>query len=335
MAENLKDKEVGNSGKKSLKPELRSMAWKLPLLAGLAFLTMKSCDAFKRNMQEATAADTTNSAAQAQQAKKPAQKQLSNTSSVANKILSYMTQPVFISSDFTRQITGTAIKVELLDMTDGTEEGTLYLSITAKDFDDSTLSRLTQNPAAVEFAKKGEDGDLVLGEYVYSKPGRYFFRFLAEDFKIRNDASVTTAFNSVTYTVTVKELANFISNESIYCGDLDFKVGERSGVDVTMANHGALVAIGGEPSLKRLVSSLIASCNTKEERAQVLLDFVSTEIRYDGNADMGGAEQLKRPSEVLMTRKADCSGKSILLASLLEQAGVDYRLIYLDRKSVV
>jgi len=73
---------------------------------------------------------------------------------------------------------------------------------------------------------------------------------------------------------------------------------------------------------------LTSSCGTKEEMSQKLLDFVTKDIKYDFDAHEEGVEQLKRPDEVLMTKKSDCSGKAILYASLLEQIGVDYRLIY-------
>ena len=37
---------------------------------------------------------------------------------------------------------------------------------------------------------------------------------------------------------------------------------------------------------------------------------------------------MKRPNEVLMSRTSDCSNKTILMASLLEQIGEDYLLLY-------
>ena len=43
---------------------------------------------------------------------------------------------------------------------------------------------------------------------------------------------------------------------------------------------------------------------------------------------MGGRETLKRANENLMTRNGDCSNKTILLASMLEQIGEEYVLLY-------
>ena len=63
--------------------------------------------------------------------------------------------------------------------------------------------------------------------------------------------------------------------------------------------------------------------NNREAKIQRLVDFVSNEIQYDYSEAVGGRETLKRPNEVLFTRSGDCSNKTILLASLLEQIGED------------
>ena len=39
---------------------------------------------------------------------------------------------------------------------------------------------------------------------------------------------------------------------------------------------------------------------------------------------------MKKPNEVLYSKKAICGGLAITLASLLEQTNVDYKLLYLD-----
>jgi len=47
------------------------------------------------------------------------------------------------------------------------------------------------------------------------------------------------------------------------------------------------------------------------------------------------AKVLKRPNEVLMTGNSDCSGLTILYASLLEQTEADYRLVYAPEHTTV
>ena len=55
---------------------------------------------------------------------------------------------------------------------------------------------------------------------------------------------------------------------------------------------------------------------------------MTNEIEYDYTEAVGSRETLKRPNEVLMSRTSDCSNKTILMASLLEQIGEDYLLLY-------
>ncbi|MEP6904273.1 MAG: transglutaminase-like domain-containing protein, partial [Actinomycetota bacterium] len=100
---------------------------------------------------------------------------------------------------------------------------------------------------------------------------------------------------------------------------------------IIFANHGIMVAKPNEPSLQRLTADLLKDesiGNNREKRIQKLVDFVSNEIEYSYTEAVAPRETLKRADEVLMTRIGDCSNKTILLASLLEQIGEDYILLY-------
>jgi hypothetical protein len=107
----------------------------------------------------------------------------------------------------------------------------------------------------------------------------------------------------------------------------------RSGLPVIFANHGAFVARPEESSLRRFVDELTRDIpadgeDAREARVQRLLDFVSREITYDMREATYNFELLKRPNEVLMTGESDCSNKTILFGSLLEQIGEDYLFVY-------
>lgn len=97
-----------------------------------------------------------------------------------------------------------------------------------------------------------------------------------------------------------------------------------------------MVAKPGEPSLKRLAEELVRDAGTdRYARIQALVDFVSNEIQYSYTEALSRGETLKRGSETLMTRTGDCSNKTILLASLLEQIGEEYLLLYTPRHITV
>jgi hypothetical protein len=256
--------------------------------------------------------------------------QVQKSSNLRNVVLSYLSQPNFSGSDFMEQITGTRVEMEKWNL----NEDMLYFSIPKNSYTENTLSKLTLDSESVEFAtasdEKSRTGEkITLGNYVLGVPETYFFRFPSKNFKVDKSSSISIPYGNIEYSIDMQELCDFSENKSIFGGSLCANTGKiRRGRAVSIANHGAFVAKKGEKSLDRLVDSIAGSADSKEERAQMLLDFVTKKIEYDHSEADSGAEVLKRPNEILMTKKSDCSGKTILYASLLEQADIDYRLLY-------
>jgi hypothetical protein len=242
-------------------------------------------------------------------------------------ILGHAVDPEFVNPNFINQITGTAVKLELYNK----DEEMLYFSIATDKFDKTTtLSKLTKNPQDVEFATLSE-GVLKLGDLEYSGVEKYFFRFPADDFIVGEDAKVTINFGEIKYIITAKELTNYLENSCIYWGYESVILRQR----VVMANCGIWVTTKGEPSLQKLVSQIIGDASTKEEKAQLLLDFVTQKIERDENAHEQGRERLKRADEVLMTKMGDCNEKAVLYASMLEQLSIDYVFVYFQNHLAV
>jgi Transglutaminase-like superfamily len=125
-------------------------------------------------------------------------------------------------------------------------------------------------------------------------------------------------------------MRNFTNNSQIYGGRMIAEMSRTTNESpIAFANHGIMVAKPNEPSLQRLTNGLLKETeDNREKKIQRLVDFVSNEIEYSYTEAVGGDETLKRADEVLMTRAADCSNKTILLASLLEQIGEEYILLY-------
>ena len=244
-----------------------------------------------------------------------------NNKRLRDAMISYMSEPMFRNRDFVQQITGTEADLKLYDM----DEQTLYFSINKSDFDSSsTLNKLTIDKSAVDFGFE-QNGDVFLGAYTLKGTGRLLFRFPKNDFKPDSTRSVTIKLkNGLVYNLSMNELADFADDRSIYGGKTDSEIKTNK----YMANHGAFVSVQGEPSLKRLIDKIITDKSNKERAAQELLDFVTGNIEFSENEAYGGYEVLKRPNEVLLTGKSDCSGLTILYASLLEVAGINYRLVY-------
>ena len=229
-----------------------------------------------------------------------------------------MSDPAFINADFTRQLTSTDAELQLYNV----NESMLYFTI-PKDDSKSTISRLCNNLAVVEYGKE-ENGRLNLGKYSLHGTDKIFIRFSKDDLKIDTTRIIKIEYGKYLYTQSLNELADFSGNMVIYGGKLDLLPDETNDA----ANHGALVAEKNEPSLVRLVTQIIGNETGTEKIAQLLLNFVSGAVKFNEKEAYGKYEILKRPNEVLMSGKSDCSGMTILYASLLEQAGVDYRLVY-------
>ena len=244
-----------------------------------------------------------------------------NNKRLRDAITGYMSEPMFRNKDFVQQITGTEADLKLYDM----DEQMLYFAINKADYDSAkTLGMLTIDPPTAEFGFE-QNGDVFLGAYTLKGTTRMLFRIPKNDFKPDSTAKVTVPLpNGLQYTVTANELADFADDKSIFGG----KTNAETGKDKFMANHGAYVCLPGEPSLARLLPQIIGKEKNKEIIAQKLLDFVTLSIKYSEREAYGGYEVMKRPNEVLMTGVSDCSGLTILYASLLEQAGIEYRMVY-------
>lgn len=195
---------------------------------------------------------------------------------------------------------------------------------------DSFVNKNFVDPTKIELGK-AEGNELKLGGY--DVPIEYagrFFRTSLANIKIPREQTLTFPYATVNYTLSLDEMNDFYLDRSVYGGKLIAQEGERTNRPMfVFANHGIMVAKPNEPSLKRLTDDLLKDVGPdREARVQALVDFVSNEIEYSYWEAFGGRETLKRANETLMTRNGDCSNKTILLASLLEQIGEEYIILY-------
>jgi hypothetical protein len=194
------------------------------------------------------------------------------------------------------------------------------------------LSRCFYDRAKIEFGGPDGYGNMKVGDYKVpeSDETRHFFRTSLANIRIDAKKVLNFPYQTASYTLSLEEMNNFLNDSTLYGGKLIARTGARTDRPVTIfANHGIMVARPGEPSLERLAADLLKDVGPEREaRVQRLVDFVSTEIAYNYIEGFGQRETLKRASETLMTRNGDCSNKTILLASLLEQIGEEYIILY-------
>lgn len=234
----------------------------------------------------------------------------------------------FTGDEFREQILGKG-RLETFNRRDNDAYFT-YPESESQEFDEF-VAKYFYNAERIEFAKE-KDGRMELGNYKLSRyaSGARLFRTKLDNVKIAADQTVNFPYKNVNYTASLAELLNLTNNSQVYGGKMMTQASSRRDEpQYVFANHGIMVARPSEPSLKRLSDELLKETgDNREARIQRLVDFVANEIEYSFAEALGGQETLKRPNETLMTRNGDCSNKSILLASLLEQIGEEYILLY-------
>jgi hypothetical protein len=254
---------------------------------------------------------------------------------VREAMIFLLAQPSFSGDEFRRQLLGKG-KIEKYRWKE--KEAYFTFPETAEEEFQEFLSKYIVDPAKLQFGSTAGDR-IRLDEYeLRPGPNAYrFFKTTSDNLRLDTTQTVAFPFSTVTYTISLDELRNFSNNSQLYGGKLVAKMPERSNEpQMVFANHGIMVAKPGEPSLKRLIDDLLKDVgDNREARIQRLVDFVSTEIEYSFTEAVSSREKLKRASETLMTRSADCSNKTILLASMLEQIGEEYLLLYSPRHITV
>jgi hypothetical protein len=250
-------------------------------------------------------------------------------------VLSCLAQPGFVGTKVVEQVLG-RVRLELVQVSDRE----VYFSTPAPEkvgeAFESMIARFIIDPKRIVNGEDDGTGRLRLGKYslLQSEDQHLFFKTPIDNIKFDPATVLKFPFKLATYTLNMSELTDFFDNKTIFGGRMNARMEQmRAGVPVVFANHGALVAKPEETSLRRFVEELTRDIpangeGAREARVQRVLDFVSSEIKYDLRETTYRFELLKRPNEVLMSGQSDCSNKTILLGSLLEQLGEDYLFVY-------
>lgn len=259
------------------------------------------------------------------------------TEEISKIAILVLSQPIFSGDEFAKQILGKG-KFQWFDR----KKNEAYFSYPEADQAefDAYLAKYFVRPDKIELGRPDDDRARI-GTYslLISPDTKYFWKTNADNFRIDPDQTLTFPYKDFNYTMSLDELKSYVEGSRVYGGKLVAEAPTSpNAMKIVFANHGIMVAKPDEPSLKRVVDELLkdeAVRNDREKRIQKIVDFVSNQIEYSNTEAVSPRETLKRPNEVLMTRVGDCSNKTILLASLLEQIGEDYVLLYCPRHITV
>lgn len=247
---------------------------------------------------------------------------------IKESVVLLLAQPTFSGDEFRSQLLGRG-RLEKYAWREKTAYFT-YPESPEPEFQEF-LTKYFADASKIDFGKL-EHGRVVLDSYKMtpSPAATRFFKTTTDNFRLDTAQSVTIPFNGVNYVASLDELRRLSNNSLLYGGKLITQAPERKDQPIIVfANHAIMVSRPDEPTLKRLTDELLKDVgNDREARIQRLVDFVSGEIAYSYTEAVGARETLKRANETLMTRSADCSNKTILLASMLEQIGEEYILLY-------
>jgi hypothetical protein len=237
-----------------------------------------------------------------------------------------LSQPTFSGEDFRQQVLG---KGRLVKFVTSLKDAYFIFPADNDEEFQQFVGKYFVDPTKLEYSKLVNGEDELGGYKIPAENGTKFFRTTLENIQFDPNQELSFKLADATYGVSLNELRNLANNSELYGGRLIARApSRRDGPQFIFANHGIMVAKPGEPSLKRLVDELLKDVpNDRNSRIQRLVDFVSKDIEYS-YVEATSGETLKRASETLMTRTGDCSNKTILLASLLEQINEEYLLIY-------
>lgn len=252
-----------------------------------------------------------------------------NNKQINDSAILMLSQPTFSGAEFSRQILGKG-RLQRFDWVNK-DVYFSYPQTDAKEFEEFK-QKIFINQAKIEQGREA-DGKIQLGRYTLalSPESGYFFRTPFDNVRIETDQTVSFPYKTATYDVSLGELNSFVNDSVVYGGRLFAGKSEGQNPMLAFANHGIMVAKPNEPSLNRFIKQLFGNQPneiSREQKIQTLLNFVTNEIEYSYSEALSGGETLKRADETLMTRSADCSNKTILMASLLEQIGEEYLLLY-------
>lgn len=233
--------------------------------------------------------------------------------------INFIAQPAFSGDNIFYKITSAKANLEIYNY--NTKQ--IYFTCNKQDYENDNLNKFIINRDCVTVAKLNNNV-LELDTKRLWDTSKVFFKMPVSNFKVDSSKIIETQFKNATYKITLPQIFDFTYLRSAIGGGA-IAITENN---THFMNHGSVVAKSNESSLSDFVKQILVKESTPEYKAQRLLDFVTQEIEYSQYEATSGYETIKRPDEVLFTKNSDCSGKTILYASLLQQIGIKWCLFY-------
>ena len=188
------------------------------------------------------------------------------------------------------------------------------------------IMQFARDTGLVEFAPC-ESGPCNFGGMEGNLDDIYAVRIPTDNLKVDTLKKIPFLTKKLQDSMTIPEIGYALKDDLYYGGKEYFVLGQYH-----FKNIGATI-MKKQPSSKIYdVAQKIKGSETKKEKIiQKVLDVVANEIDYSYADLWYRTEILQHAHDVLLAGIADCSGKTVLMASLLEQLDIPYVLLYYDK----
>lgn len=233
--------------------------------------------------------------------------------------LYYLLNKSLISDTFSRMLFQAPIDFRAMDP----EEDLLYFVFSKKLDRDKMLQSIARDTSKIEFAPC-ENGDCYFGGLRGNVDKIVALRIQTSNLRVDTNMYFPLKLNKAKDSLSFEETHALLDTAIYYGGKQYFDVG-----GMPAANLGALVMKKNESSPIYKIAQRLKKNATKQEKIiQNVQDFVANEITYSYADIWYRREIFQRAHEVLISGFGDCSGKTVLMASLLEQLDIPYQILY-------
>ena len=238
--------------------------------------------------------------------------------------LYYLYDKSLISDTFVRMLYKVPIDFRGIDM----EQQLLYFIFKSKHNRANIIQKIALDTNEIEFAPC-TTGICEFGGLKGDITGYTAFRMSVTNLRAESKMTLETKMATTKKSITLQELIALRDSQKYVGMHYQIELPETQfGVNYA-ANIGAFITKKDkDPLVKLIASEISANEKSKEIIAQKLLDFVTKEITYSFADHWYRREITKRAHEVMLSGFGDCSAKTTLYASLLEQCNIPYSLLY-------
>lgn len=238
----------------------------------------------------------------------------------------YLYNKPLISDTFARMLWKVPVDFRGIDI----EKQLLYFIFKSKYNRSNIIQKIAVDTNDIEFAPC-TTGMCEFGGLKGDITGYTAFRMPVANMKVESNIKLETKMTTLKKYFSVKDIMALRDSQK-YLG-MHYKIAlpaDKFTVPYA-ANIGAFITKKDkDPVLQIMAAEIQKATSSNEIVAQKLLDIVTQEIKYSFADHWYGKEITKRAHEVMLSGLGDCSAKTTLYASLLEQCNIPYCLLYFE-----